>query len=92
MRKIKLNNYEKSILRDFETGELITVKDSAKILEEYAVCARHTLQKNKRINIRISGKDLETMQNKAVNEGLPYQILISSLIHKYASGQLVERT
>lgn len=92
MRKIKLNNYEKSILRDFETGELITVKDSAKILEEHVVCARHTLQKNKRINIRISGKDLETMQNKAVNEGLPYQILISSLIHKYASGQLVERT
>ena len=92
MKKIKLDSYEESILKDFEAGELRPVKNGAKLLKEHAVYARNTLKKNKRINIRISGKDLEVIQNKAVTEGLPYQTLISSLIHKYASGQLVERT
>ena len=91
MKKIKLDSYEESILKDFEAGEFRPVKNSAKLLKEHAIYARNTLKKNKRINIRISGKDLEVIQNKAVTEGLPYQTLISSLIHKYASGQLVER-
>lgn len=91
MKKIKLDAYEEAILRDFESGEFRPVKNGSKLLKEHAVYARNTLRKNKRINIRVSGKDLEVIQNKAVTEGLPYQTLISSLIHKYASGQLIER-
>ena len=91
MKKIELDTYEKSILADFESGKLRPVKNSAKILKEHAMYAKNTLRKNKRINIRISSKDLEVIQNKAVTEGLPYQTLISSLIHKYASGRLAER-
>lgn len=91
MKKTKLDAYEESILRDFEAGEFRSVKNKAKLRKEHSAYASNTLRKNKRINIRISGKDLEVIQNKAVTEGLPYQTLISSLIHKYASGQLVEK-
>ena len=52
--------------------------------------ARNTLQKNKRINIRLSEKDLLGIQTKAIEEGLPYQTLISSILHKYLSGILIE--
>lgn len=91
MKKIKLDSYEKSILKDFEAGEFVSVKNKTSILKEHALAAKKTLKKDKRINIRLSGIDLEILQNKAVNQGLPYQTLISSLIHKYVSGQLVER-
>lgn len=52
--------------------------------------AKETLKKNKRINIRVSERDLEGVQKKAIEEGLPYQTLIASVIHKYVSGRLVE--
>jgi len=57
-------------------------------LQQYA---KNILQKDKRINIRISSKDLDQVQIIALQEGIPYQTLISSIIHKYVSGYLIER-
>jgi len=67
------------------------VANVKKELARYRDYAKSTLQKNKRINIRISEKDLTHIQRKAIEEGLPYQTLISSVIHKYVSGALLPR-
>ena len=90
MKKMILNQEEKDILESFDKGEFKSVKNkSAEIarLRQYAV---NTLQKNKRINIRLSERDLFGIQTKAVEEGMPYQTLISSILHKYLSGSLRE--
>jgi len=63
-------------------------KQEIKKLQKYA---RNTLQKDKRINIRMSSKDLDQVQAIAAQEGIPYQTLISSIIHKYVSGYLIEK-
>ena len=59
--------------------------------EEYAQYAKVTYLKNKRINIRISEKDFIEIKSKSKEEGIPYQTLVSSIIHKYVTGQLVEK-
>ena len=56
--------------------------------DRYARYAEATFRKDRRLNIRLSSKDLEAIKKRALEEGLPYQTLISSLLHKYASGQL----
>jgi predicted DNA binding CopG/RHH family protein len=87
-KSLKLDKDELEILRDFERGELESMKnfrDEKRKLEEVA---RHTLQKDKRINIRLSSRDLETIQKKAAKEGIPYQTLISSTLHKFVTGKL----
>jgi predicted DNA binding CopG/RHH family protein len=53
---------------------------------------RKQLKKDKRINIRISSRDLEALQRRAIEEGLPYQSLVSSVLHKYVSGGLKDIT
>jgi predicted DNA binding CopG/RHH family protein len=58
---------------------------------EYSTYAKETLKKDRRINIRISDKNLESIQNIAIEEGIPYQTLISSLIHKFVTGKITER-
>ena len=90
-RKYKLDKEEKDILDSYERGEWETVDDIEKEKKRYAEYARSTLKKDKRINIRISQKDLESIQNIAIEEGIPYQTLISSLIHKYVTGKIVEK-
>jgi predicted DNA binding CopG/RHH family protein len=87
-KSLKLDKDELEILRDFERGELESMKnfrDEKRKLEE---AARHMLQKDKRINIRLSSRDLETIQKKAAKEGIPYQTLISSTLHKFVTGKL----
>ena len=59
-------------------------------LSRYSRAAKATFKKDRRLNIRISTKDLEAIQKRALEEGLPYQTLIASLLHKYASGRLRE--
>ena len=56
----------------------------------YSRYAKATFRKDRRLNIRLSSKDLEAIQKRALAEGLPYQTLISSLLHKYATGRLKE--
>jgi predicted DNA binding CopG/RHH family protein len=90
--KTKLTKEEKEILDSFEKGEWVPVADLSKRRKELAEYARNTLRKDKRLNIRISERDLIELQRKAVKEGLPYQTYVSSIIHKFVNGALVEGT
>ena len=83
-------DYEADILRSFERGEWKPVKNQERALARYRASAVETLLKNRRVNIRISAMDLEGLQAKAATEGLPYQTLMASVLHKYVSGRLVD--
>ncbi len=85
---MKLTKEEKEILKAYEKGTFYSVQNVKKETARYREYAKSTLQKNKRINIRVSEKDLIHLQRKAVEEGLPYQTLISSILHKYANGNV----
>lgn len=89
-QKTALDKEEKDILKSFERGEWITVPDFKREIKKYSTFARATLKKEKRINIRISELDLDRIQRRAIEEGIPYQTLISSMIHKYTTGKLME--
>jgi predicted DNA binding CopG/RHH family protein len=88
--KTKLTKEEKEIVKSFENGEWVPVSDLSRRKMELMQYARNTLKKDKRLNIRISERDLVELQRKAVREGLPYQTFISSIIHKFINGTLVE--
>jgi predicted DNA binding CopG/RHH family protein len=81
---------EKDLLESVERGEWHGGKNQQRERNRYARYARATFRKDRRLNIRISSKDLEAIQKRALTEGLPYQTLISSLLHKYAAGRLRE--
>ena len=85
----KLDKEEKSILKSFESGEWKSTGGVKPDFHRYQRYARSTFLKDKRVNIRISSKDLEGVQKKAIEEGIPYQTLISSVMHKYVAGTLV---
>ena len=87
MNDPKLSKEEKQILEDFEAGEFksILTPKRKKILQ---TTAKETFKKDKRINIRISSRDLASLQKRALEEGIPYQTLVSSVLHKYVSGGL----
>jgi predicted DNA binding CopG/RHH family protein len=91
MKKTVLDKEERNILESYERGEWESVKDPKKEIGKLQEYARNTLRKDKRINIRMSSKDLDQVQVIAAQEGIPYQTLVSSIIHKYVSGYLVER-
>ena len=82
---------EKELLASLESGQWRSVKEYQRQSKHYARIARLTLRKDKRINIRISQHDLFGIQAKAVQEGIPYQTFIASIIHKYVTGRLVAR-
>lgn len=86
---MKLDQEERGILESVERGEWRTAKGAKR--SRYASYAEATFRKDRRVNIRISSKDLEAIQKKALEEGLPYQTLIASLLHKYASGRLRDK-
>jgi predicted DNA binding CopG/RHH family protein len=86
----KEKKYEKDILASFERGVWQSVPDLSYEIARYASSAAATLIKDKRINIRLSSRDLEDIQTRAAEEGMPYQTLIASVLHKYVSGRLVE--
>lgn len=86
----KLNKYENDILESYENDEWVTAKDTQDVKKRFSEYAKNTFKKNKRINIRISEKDLVDLKVKSLEEGMPYQTLISSVLHKYISGKLLE--
>jgi len=88
--KTKLSKEEKEILSSFEKGEWVPVTNFSKRKKELIDYARNTMKKDKRLNIRISERDLLELQRKAIKEGLPYQTYVSSIIHKFVNGSLVE--
>jgi predicted DNA binding CopG/RHH family protein len=91
MKKTISEFEEKKLLESYERGEWRTVKNPKGELRKLRSYARNTLQKDKRINIRMSSKDLDQVQVIAAQEGVPYQTLISSIVHKYVSGYLTEK-
>ncbi len=82
---------ERALLESYERGEWRPIKKNKEEIRRLREYARTTLLKDKRINIRMSSKDLDQVQVLAVREGVPYQTLISSIIHKYVSGYLIEK-
>jgi predicted DNA binding CopG/RHH family protein len=87
----ELEPAEKQLLADFEAGELHSVATPA-LLSQLQEAAKSTSQKDQRINIRLSSGDLQAIRTRAMQEGIPYQTLISSVLHKYVSGTLQDRT
>ena len=90
--KAEEKQYEDDVLSSFENGEWQSVPDLDEEIARYATSASATLAKDKRINIRLSSRDLQDIQMHAAEEGMPYQTLIASILHKYASGRLVDST
>jgi len=88
--KNKLNKDEKGLLKSYENGEWKSVLKPSEV-SKYSAAAKTTFKKNKRVNIRISELDLELLQERAMIEGLPYQTLMSSVLHKYVTGRLTEK-
>ena len=83
-----LDEEESDLMKSLEDGEWRPVKDFKQQKKAAIEAARNTLKKDKRINLRLSQKDYHQIQIKAVEEGIPYQTLISSIIHKYINGSL----
>lgn len=91
MSKVKLPSDEQKLLDALEAGEYESVITESRINELQDV-ANLTFKKDKRINIRISNRDLTAIQSRASEEGIPYQTLVSSILHKYISGSLQDLT
>ena len=83
----KLDSEETEILDTFNREEWISKGEN---LDKYKEAAKQTFAKSHRINFRVSEKDFRGIQVKARSEGIPYQTLVSSVVHKYLSGQLKE--
>ena len=90
--KLKLDKEEKEILDAFEQDELRSVQDVAREMEDARQAARNTFNKTKRVNLRMTERDFQLAHIKALEEGLPYQTLLSSVIHKYLTGRLIDKT
>jgi predicted DNA binding CopG/RHH family protein len=86
----KTDPYEAELLGAYERGSLISVATKSE-LSKFRAAARATAIKDRRVNIRLSSGDLQDIQVKALEEGLPYQTLIASVLHKYVTGRLSER-
>jgi predicted DNA binding CopG/RHH family protein len=89
-QRMKLDTDEKELLESVERGEWKSAGGGKRQRTRYSRYAKATFRKDRRLNIRLSSKDLEAIQKRALAEGLPYQTLIASLLHKYAAGRLKE--
>lgn len=85
-KTVVLDEYESEILDAFEDGRLKPVGSNT----DFQTIAHNTMRKNRKINIRITENDLSALQRRAAREGIPYQTLIGSVLHKFASGFLKE--
>lgn len=88
MNYFDLTNEEKELLEEFERGEWKEVKNAVAEKKRYEVYAKNTLNKLKNINIRITLKDLQKLKAHAVERGLPYQSIVSALLHQYANRKI----
>ena len=88
MKRIQLDQEEKEILKAFERGELRPAPNQKELRKRLVAAARNTILKDQRINIRLAAMDLTRIRSRAMEEGIPYQTLISSILHKYANGTL----
>ena len=89
---IKLDAEEEEILEAFESGKLERIENSENEIKRHKIIAEATFKKDACINIRLSSRDLRALQARALREGIPYQTLISSVLHKFVDGQLIEKS
>ena len=87
-----IDQEEKDLMESIERDEWQPVKNIDQEKEKAIAAAQNTLKKEKRINLRLTQKDYHQIQIKAIEEGMPYQTLISSLVHKYLNGSLAPRS
>lgn len=87
----KLDAYEREVLDAYEKGKLKSVATKGE-LAKLKAAARATAIKDRRVNIRLSSVDLGDIQVKALEQGIPYQTLIASVLHKYVTGRLSEKS
>ena len=90
-KDLKLDKEEQEIQKAYESGELESIPNLEEEIAFYTNAAKNALKKDKRINIRLTSRDLLELKLKAVEEGIPYQTLVSSILHKYVNGRLVEK-
>ena len=88
--KNQLNAEEREILEHFERGELTAASEAQREMETAQLAARNTFNKTRRVNLRVTERDFNLAHSRAREEGIPYQTLLSSVIHKYLSGRLTE--
>lgn len=86
----KIDHDESELLDAFELGQMKSVATKSE-LAKFKAAARATALKDRRVNIRLSSGDLSDIRVKALEEGIPYQTLIASVLHKYVTGRLTER-
>jgi len=91
MKDFNLDSEEIELLESLESGEWNSVNNLEDEIQAHKNIAKSTLKKDKRVNLRMSSKDLEAIKTYAVEEGLPYQTLMSSVLHKFVTGRLVDR-
>ena len=89
--KDNMSAEEREILDGFERGELRSVSGAERELQEARQAARNTFNKTRRVNLRMTERDFNLAHSRAREEGIPYQTLLSSVIHKYLSGRLTEK-
>lgn len=85
------DKFEQDMLKAYESGVLKSISPSKSQLAKFKAAASATFLKERRVNIRLSSPDLMDIQARALEEGLPYQTFIASVLHKYVSGRLVEK-
>jgi len=88
---MKLSKEEKELLDSVERGEWKTIPNFKEKTKRYQDYAKAAFRKDKRVNIRLSERDLVNIQKRALKEGLPYQTLMSSVLHKFITGQFKEK-
>ncbi len=86
----RLDQEERELLAAFEAGELKRAPNATNTQKRHGEYAEAMFRKDARINIRLSSKDLRGLQKKALAEGIPYQTLVASILHKYVEGRLHE--
>lgn len=87
----KLSAEERDILDQFERGNLRSATGAEREVESAHQAARNLFKKTKRVNLRVTERDFNLAHSRAREEGIPYQTLLSSVIHKYLSGRLTEK-
>ena len=82
---------EMDLLNSIENDEWKSVKNRIELTKQLQEAAKNTMLKDQRMNIRIAKKDLDGLKTKALEEGIPYQTLVASILHKYVNGKLIEQ-
>ncbi len=92
MPKYKLDQEERDILEAFDSGKIQPIENSKDEMKKHKIYASSTFKKDKRINIRLTSRDLLMIQKLAMSEGIPYQTFIGSILHKFVDGRYIEKT